>query len=332
MERCSGSCGFPPAFSWPAGEINACFPTDLATTAQALAERAGVALQGFCTKVGEGRIHHLEAGSGPPVLLLHGGTGGALNWYKLFGPLSRRFRVVAPDFPGFGLSQPSLSRAPLGVAAARVVSAWMPKVGINEPSRVVGTSFGGLVALRLALQPNHVRSLVLVDSAGLGRSIPLLVRAATLPLLGRLLVRPTRAGQRFVLDRLLTAGPATMSGEERNILSTYLWRSAKASDANFDAQVLRQFARVWGQRERLSDRELRDLRLPTLIVWGGEDRFFPLRHARRGARLIPQARLAVIEGVGHSPNWEAPASLLNELLPFLKEERDLAAESSQGNR
>ena len=52
------------------------------------------------------RIHHLEAGSGSPVVLLHGGTGGGANWFRMIGPLSDRFRVLAPDLPGFGLSDP----------------------------------------------------------------------------------------------------------------------------------------------------------------------------------------------------------------------------------
>ncbi|HSJ05126.1 MAG TPA: alpha/beta fold hydrolase, partial [Longimicrobiales bacterium] len=65
-----------------------------------LLQRGGSRARGVLGK-GPGALHHLEEGAGPPVVLLHGGSGGGANWFRLFAPLARRYRVLAPDLPGF---------------------------------------------------------------------------------------------------------------------------------------------------------------------------------------------------------------------------------------
>lgn len=261
-------------------------------------------------------LHYLELGDGPPVVLLHGAGGGAANWFGVMGRLAQRFRVLAPDLPGFGLSAAIEPRAELGRHVAEFVDTWVSGFGVHRFD-LVGTSFGGLVALRLAQRrPDAVGRLVLIDSAGLGREMPAAVRLAGLRVLGPLLLRPSRWGTRWLLRRLMTSGqPLDPSFEP--VLLEYLYRTARAGDPALLARAFRLFAGPRGQREVLEDGELAALHAPTLVVWGRRDAFFPPSHAERAAARIPRAMLHWIEHAGHSPNWEAPGAVADAIVDFL---------------
>lgn len=109
----------------------------------------------------------LEAGSGDPVLLLHGVSAAGITWYPVIGSLSEYFRVIAPDIVGYGESD-----KPAADCDAPYYCAWLTAflgtVGVQK-AHVIGHSNGGAISLRFALDsPARVQSLVLADSAGLG--------------------------------------------------------------------------------------------------------------------------------------------------------------------
>ncbi|HSK18698.1 MAG TPA: alpha/beta fold hydrolase [Longimicrobiales bacterium] len=256
-----------------------------------------------------GRTHHIEAGSGEPVVLLHGGTGGGANWFRVIGPLASRFRVLAPDLPGFGLSDPIPVTRPLGTAAADRLVDWMAQNDVTD-ALMVGTSFGGLAALRIAQRSSRVTRLLLLDAAGLGRAIHPAVRLATSLPLTRLLMAPSRRGTAVVLRLLLTTDRSLMSTTQERALIEYLLTTARAAGTAYLARTLAMFAGAGGQREVLGPDELARLRLPVSIVWGERDRLLPLAGVRQAAQALPDARLIVIPGTGHSPNWERPEAVV----------------------
>jgi pimeloyl-ACP methyl ester carboxylesterase len=282
-----------------------------------LLELGGAAAERRLWRRGDGgELHYLEAGSGPPVVLVQGGGGGAGNWYRVLGPLSREHRVLAPDLPGFGLSSPVEPERPLGMQASELLAGWLEGLGVTRYD-VVGTSLGGLLALRLAQRwPERVRRLVLLSSAGLGRAIPWPVRVATLPGMG-LALRPSVSGARWLFRRYLTTVRDAMSEAECDALVDSIHWSEMVGESSYLARSLRAFAGLGGQREVVGAEELGRLALPVLVCWGDRDRFFPERHGLRAARSIPGARFVSIAAAGHSPNWEAPASFLEAVLPFL---------------
>lgn len=284
---------------------------------------AGVTAASRWAEVDGVALHYLELGEGAPVVLLHGAGGGAANWFGVMGRLAQRFRVLAPDLPGFGLSTGIEPRVGLGRQVAEFVDAWVSGLGVRRFD-LVGTSFGGLVALRLAQRrPDAVGRLVLIDSAGFGREMPAVVRLAGIPILGPLLLRPSRLGTRWLLRRLMTSGrPLDPSFEP--VLLEYLYRSARAGNPALLARAFRLFIGPPGQREVLEDGELAALHTPTLVVWGRRDAFFPPSHAERAAARIPRATLHWIEEAGHSPNWEVPGAVADAIVAFLSTPVDAA--------
>lgn len=275
----------------------------------------GLGYEPRAVELRDGRVHYLDVGEGPPLLLLHGGIGGGANWYRMLPRLPGR-RLLAPDLPGFGFSPSIPLRPPLGRQSAEFIDRWLDALSIDGCD-AVGTSFGGLLLLRLMQRaPKRVHTAVLLDAAGLGVELSPLARLATIPLLGRVLALPSRRGTRWLVRRLLTAGPGALPQAHEAALSTFLWRATRHAGARTGAATLRAFAGWSGQREVLSDAELRSLAQPTLVVWGERDRLLPVAHARRGL-LLPAGRVEVIEGAGHSPNWETPDRLAAMIQRFL---------------
>jgi pimeloyl-ACP methyl ester carboxylesterase len=225
-----------------------------------------------------------DVGTGPPLILLHGLAGSARWWTRNVPALSRSFRVLAIDLPGFGTS-PRGQRLILDEAAG-VVAATMDRLGIERAS-VIGHSMGGLIAGGLAAdQPERVDRLVLVDAAflSLGRSAvqsvsgPAVTLRWTAPSLLPLVVRDG-----------LRAGPVRL--------------------ANASIQLVRADWRA----------KLPRIGAPTLVIWGEHDRICPPSIGRRIVASIPGSRLVVVEGAAHNPMWEQPDTFDREVLDFLAE-------------
>src|ERR687885_1531336 len=128
-------------------------------------------------------IRYLAAGEGPPLVLLHGAGDNALDWRWVMPDLAATHRVYAPDLPG----SPDSARPTVDYSPAffeRFIAGFLDALEIG-PATFVGNSLGGLIALRLALsEPARVTALVLVDSAGLGRTINPAFTSVNVPGLG----------------------------------------------------------------------------------------------------------------------------------------------------
>jgi pimeloyl-ACP methyl ester carboxylesterase len=280
-----------------------------------LLETAGAAgmVRSARAEVDGAMLHYLEAGSGSgaaPVVLIHGGGGGAANWFRLIGPLAAKRRVLAPDLPGFGLSPGRHATTPIGESAAQLLASWL-EARAARGATLVGTSFGGLAVLRLAQRrPDLAARLVLIDTVGLGRGIAWPLRAASLPLLGPLLLRPSRRGTAWLFRTLLTTDRRSLDTSQQEALIEYLYRSAAAGDRSLFAASLRQLIGLGGQREYVTAAELRAIVQPVALVWGARDRLVPAAHAHSAAAALRRATCSVLPDAGHSPNWEAPDGVL----------------------
>jgi pimeloyl-ACP methyl ester carboxylesterase len=261
--------------------------------------------------------HHLTAGEGPPLVLLHALGESALDWRWVLPALARTHRVYAPDLPGFGYSaKPSADYSP--AFFTRFVSAYLDALGLDRTA-LVGNSIGGLAALRLALsEPARITALGLVASAGLGREVTYALRLPTLPGYGEAAVAwgktPLGAFQRaWARVPLLFGCPELVPGEWINE-QTQIAQLPGFTEATMVA--LRAQVDMGGQREVLAD-QLPHLGMPTLIIWGKRDRVFPYAQGQKAASRLRQGVLELLPNCGHLPHVEQPERFVSTLGEFL---------------
>ncbi|HLE97685.1 MAG TPA: alpha/beta fold hydrolase [Candidatus Thermoplasmatota archaeon] len=276
-------------------------------------------------RVGDYDVHYLTAehpgatsvSAEPPVVFLHGfGAWSEVVWSRTLAALAETHRTLAPDMVGFGLStKPRIDHFrpedPLE-GPVKDLRAFLDATRVPRAT-LVGHSFGGGVALRFALDnPDRVHKLVLVDSMGLGRSIHYVYKALAFPVLGTQLSRPHR-GRIERMWRMIVQDPALITPEiiERNY---ELLSAPGAADVFATARL---GVDAVGQRLVMRDR-LGEVKLPTLVVWGRDDRIFPVRHGKRAVKLLPKARLEILDDCGHVPPFERPDAFNATLLRFLR--------------
>ena len=226
-------------------------------------------------------IAYESAGSGPPLILVHGLSGSTRWWRHNLHPLARHFRVHLVDLIGFGASRGH--RFVLDEAAATLAE-WMELIGTPR-ANMVGHSMGGLVAADLAASfPERVERLALVSAA----AVPL--------------------GRRYFRH----AGG--LLGALRYTMPSF-WPVLAADAARAGpATLLRAISQLLAAD--ISPR-LAAIQAPCLIVWGEHDRLVPLALGRQLHSYLPLAHFVVIPGAGHVPMWERPQVFNRELLRFL---------------
>jgi pimeloyl-ACP methyl ester carboxylesterase len=262
-------------------------------------------------------IRYLTAGTGLPLVLLHGAGDNALDWRWVMPTLAATHRVYAPDLPG----SPDSARPAADYSPAffeRFVSAFADTLGV-ERATFVGNSLGGLIALRLALsEPARVNALVLVDSAGLGRAVNPVFTSVNIPGLAEAAMpfwrTPVGAYQRaWGRTALLFAHPTSVP---REWLAEQCRLAQSSSYLEAHLTVLRALVSPVGQREVLVDR-LPNVKLPTLVVWGARDRVFPECQAREAVVRLQEGSLALVPDCGHMPHVECPDRFLAALDDFI---------------
>ncbi|MGO9471580.1 MAG: alpha/beta fold hydrolase [Isosphaeraceae bacterium] len=280
-----------------------------------------VLIQDRIVEFGGSRIHYLTAGSGPPLVLLHGGGECAHAWRWVLPELARRFRVIAPDFPGSGGSD----RPPAGYTLAMLgefVGGFLNALEIRRAA-VAGHSLGGLAAMQFALtDPGRVSALALVASAGLGREIHPVLKSLCSPGFGDWATAwaITPLGQ---FQRILWRALGSFSRLKRapaGWLVDQFWLGVDPRILWDQLLLSRILIGPEGQKAVLLDR-LPEVSVPTLIVWGESDQILPAAHGRRAAGRIPHSRLATIPDCGHMPHVERPEEFLETVLAFLESSR-----------
>ena len=253
-------------------------------------------------------IHIMEFGNGQPVVLLHGAGAGGAIWHRQIAALAATRRVIVPEIPTFGLSDLPTDVPPIRSGVGELVNAMLDVLDIPH-SDIAGMSLGGLEAIGAVLHsPERFDKLALVSSAGLGSDLPYIYRLARIPVLKRLLAKPTR----MMSDGFFNRMEAQMSDDspERQAFMDYQFQvSQRANRGDRILEGITRFSNWRGQYDIVPDKDLAQIRTKTLIIWGSHDRFFPLTHATRAATVIPDATLEVIPNCGHLTAVDAPAQL-----------------------
>lgn len=269
-------------------------------------------------RLGARDMTYRAAGSGPTVVLLHGMAGSSQTWEPVIGRLAARASVLAIDLPGHGGSTNPGGDYSLG-AHASCVRDLMVALGV-ERATIVGHSYGGGVAMQTAYQfPERCERLVLVDSGGLGPEVAGWMRALSLP--GAELALTVGCSEQVVRAGNAIARVLKKVGLEPAPSKAAIYRSmASLTTTAARASMLRTLRGVinpTGQTISATDRLGWASLIPTLIVWGEQDRIIPVAHARAAHDAIAGSTLEIVEGAGHFPHLDDPDRFVTRLGEFL---------------
>lgn len=265
------------------------------------------------------KIHAIDTGprNAQLAILIHGWSSSSFAMSPLIPLLSRRFRCIAVDLPGYGESPPLRERATIG-SYAQIIGRLI--TGLSEhPAVLVGHSMGGMISATLALQiPQLVDRMVLLCPTISGRLsfwINTFVSPITMverfPLFSRLLAL-LEPSMLYVTDSLMK--PASFA--ERSAISEANYLRLRADARRPGQGRVRAECFVAMRNQDLSGR-LRELETPALVIWGAEDNTVPLRDAGVIADEWRSADLRIVPKAGHWPHFETPDVTLRYIASYL---------------
>jgi pimeloyl-ACP methyl ester carboxylesterase len=263
------------------------------------------------------RIAYLDAGDGPPVILVHGFGGSLWQWEYQQSALSAAHRVITLDLPGSGFSdKPDIAYGPDEMVA--FFRAFMDAVGLSRAS-LVGNSMGAGLVIGMALAyPNRVDRLVLIggfpDRVREKLASPLIRRALD----SRASVWVVRIGN-WLLGRGLTESVLTEIVHDPTLLTpAVIERAYQNRQRPGLIPPLMAMARTLPLWEEGYAKRLGEVRQPTLILWGAEDKVFPPQVGRDLHETMAGSTFQLIPEAGHIPQWERPDVVNPLLLAFLR--------------
>jgi haloalkane dehalogenase len=261
-----------------------------------------------------GRLHYVDEGDGPPVVLVHRTPTWSFEWRHVIAARCDRSRVLAPDHLGFGLSERPPSARYRPEDHARRFGEWIERILPREPLHLVVHDFGGPIAMDWALDHRErLRSVTVLNSWmwSFAEDIAMRRKAKLAGgALGRILYRRLNASQRLIMPsaygdrRRLTPAiheqylAVFPDADSRERVLFALAQSLLGSSAFFDS--------LWQRRARLAG-------VPMQFVWGMRDSAFPPYILERWQQAFPHARTVAIDKAGHWPHEEEPAAVVQAL-------------------
>ncbi|MEB3030060.1 alpha/beta fold hydrolase [[Mycobacterium] nativiensis] len=251
----------------------------------------GKALEPHTIDAGGIKTIYLEAGSGEPVIMLHGsgpGVSGLANWQYNIGPLSQKFHALAPDIVGFGATE----RLDDIIYSLRTwtdhVWAFLDAHDIKSAA-VVGNSLGGRIALQMATdRPDRITKMVLMGTPGVGMTL-------TDGLAALRAYEPSHDAMRELLRTYFAVDPTMITDE-----LVAIRHEASIADGVFEAYRAMFFdPKHAGSELAITESEVRAITTPTLLVHGREDKVVPVEVSVTMMRLLPKADLHVFSACGH---------------------------------
>ena len=247
------------------------------------------------------------------IVLLHGTSASLHTWQGWTEALSAEYCVVSMDLPGFGLTGPFVNKTTEYTSAnyASFVIEVLDKLNLDKVI-LAGNSLGGKIAWRMAaLYPERVSKLILVNAVGYPatpKSIPIGFRLASYPALKPILrnILP-----RNVVKKSILSVYADDSKVDDALVDRYYDLSLRAGNRGALSDRLREFDNVEDQAQ------IKQLALPTLIMWGAKDDLIPVENAELFHRDIANSQLKIFDNLGHVPHEEDPVTSVAVVKAFL---------------
>jgi 2-hydroxymuconate-semialdehyde hydrolase len=251
------------------------------------------------------RTFYLSAGSGPPLVMLHGAGGGGVLWAPVVDSLRRHFRIIIPDVVGYGESD-----KPSGAYDRLFFAAWlrgfMDAMELKKAS-LVGNSQGGAIAVQFAMDnPARAAHLVLVCSAGL-HPLRALGWPAMVDMIRAQLFMSKKSLLRLVHHLVFDISRFPLDSAVRYLEAVTAMPGGKFAFLKGRGRAVRPFKRM----------ELARVNCPTLILWGAEDRVIRPAATAISAPAIAGATVKIMTGVGHTPFIDRPTVFTQHLAEFI---------------
>ena len=246
----------------------------------------------------EAKIHISRCGKGDALLLLHG-AGGSANMIDMWEKLATNYDVILPDHPGFGRSEQSNMLNSVADLAFHYLDL-IEELDLND-IHLVGHSMGGWIAAEIAIRSTtKAKSLTLISSAG--------IHVKGVPKGDLFLWSPEELIQNLyvnkkIVNEMLSYEP---TGDELEIMVKNRVAAARYA---WQPRLYNPDLSKWLHR----------IDVPTLILWGDQDKIFPADYATEFKAMIPQAQLEIINQCGHVPHMDRPDTFYPRLRKFLAE-------------
>ena len=261
-------------------------------------------------------IHFRDEGprDGHPVVLVHGSDASLHTWEPWVQRLTAKgYRVITMDLPAHGLSGPTPQGLYTGAAYADIVARLVDHLGLKQFA-LGGNSMGGGVAWRYAVaHPDRLTALILVDAAGKpmakGSSPPLGFRLARIPVARDILATVT---PRVIFEKSFAQSISNQAIATPAMIDRYWELHLYPGNRRATVQRFGQYSGDDGAAAKLPG-----LKVPTLILWGREDKLIPVSVASWFNQQIPGSRVSILDGIGHIPMEEAPDRSLAPVLELL---------------
>lgn len=266
-------------------------------------------------RVGRRDIFVTEAGSGPDVVLLHGGGAGATgvsNYARNIDALAQRFRVIVPDMPGYGRSTKEIDHEdPFGDLAG-AVRGLLDEMDVDR-AHLVGNSYGGAAALRLAMdRPDRVDRLILMGPGGIGTTRGLPTKGLNALLDYYRGEGPTREKLSSFIREFLVFDGSAVPDELIELRYQASIQPEVVANPPLRRPSGRSALRTLWRMDLSRDRRLAEVRAKTLVVWGQDDKVNRPSGAPLLARTMPSCDVYLAADTGHWVQWER-AALFNDL-------------------
>jgi pimeloyl-ACP methyl ester carboxylesterase len=261
-------------------------------------------------ELGERFVSYVDEGAGEPVVLLHGIPTWGYLWHGVIPVLAQKHRVLVPDLLGFGYSDKS-DRFDRSIARqAEMVDAWMQALGIAR-AQIIAHDIGGGVALRLAtLFPARVERLCVMNTVCYDSwPIELMLQLGHPEANRKLSASAAMTMLRHALKMGFATSPddalleALLAPYSTEVGKLSLIRNAAALNTNLTTEITHL---------------LPSIAVPTLVLWGEDDKFQVVKYAERLARDIPGAQLVRIANARHFVMWDRPGEVAEHVAAFTR--------------
>lgn len=262
-------------------------------------------------------LYYETYGTGPAILFLHGFGTSTYTWRHFVDPLSKKYKLILIDLKGFGKSPKPRDSHYNIQDQADLIYQFILQQNLSNLT-IVGHSLGGGVALLaatklVAQKPNRLASLILIDSAAYKQDLPMFLDILRTPLLGpfafsllsdkkkvRMILEKAYYDDKEITKEQVTAyaAPLNAKGGEHALIKT----AKKIIPSNIN-EITANY---------------KNIRVPTLILWGRQDKIVPLHVGEKLNHAIQNSQFVIIEQCGHMPHEEKPEETLSIISRFLE--------------